>query len=175
MDHVPCLQAWQESLGGINYPLCSDFWPHGVVAEKFGVFRDDGTSERAIFIVDEQGIIRYIDIHDIDDQPDNEILFDELKKLRPDLAAKLPESKELPKGDVIMYCTPWCADCKKTRQWLDDHDIEVVEINIEEYPQAKQIVRGYTGGDLITPTLNIRGEIIIDYDLTALEKVFKIK
>jgi alkyl hydroperoxide reductase subunit AhpC len=81
VDHVPCLQAWQESLGGITYPLCSDFWPHGAVAEKFGVFREDGTSERALFIVDEEGIIQYIDVHDIDDQPDNEILFDELKKL----------------------------------------------------------------------------------------------
>ncbi len=145
------------------------------MAEKFGVFREDGTSERAIFVIDEQGIIRYIDIHDIDDQPDNAILFDELRKLRPDLAAKLPEQGEMPQGEVIMYCTPWCMDCKKARQWFDDHEIEVVEINIEEYPQAKQIVREYTGGDLITPTFDIRGEIIIDYDIAALENVFQIK
>ncbi|HBX68522.1 MAG TPA: hypothetical protein DEH25_03835, partial [Chloroflexi bacterium] len=31
VDHVPCLQAWAESLGGISYPLMSDFWPHGAV------------------------------------------------------------------------------------------------------------------------------------------------
>lgn len=162
-------------MGGITYPLCSDFWPHGAIAEQFGVFRSDGTSERAIFIIDEQGIIQYIDIHDKDDQPDNEILFDALKKLRPDLAAKLPELGEMPQGEVVMYCTSWCPDCKKARQWLDDHEIEVVEINVEEYPQAAKRVREYTGGDLITPTFDIRGEIIIDYDLPALEKIFQTK
>jgi glutaredoxin len=66
-------------------------------------------------------------------------------------------------------------DCKKARQWLDDHEIEVVEINVEEYPEAKQKVRNYTGGDIITPTFDIRGEIIIDYDIAALEKVFQVK
>ena len=80
VDHVPCLQAWAESLTGINYPLLSDFWPHGEVARRYGVLRQEGYSERAIFIIDAEGIIRYIDIHDIDDQPDNNVLFSEVAK-----------------------------------------------------------------------------------------------
>ena len=47
----------------------------------FGVLRTDGRSERAIFIIDKNGLIRYVDVHDIDDQPDNEILFAELEKI----------------------------------------------------------------------------------------------
>ena len=75
VDHVPCLVAWAKSLGDINYPLLSDFWPHGEVAKKYGVFiEEEGKSERAIFIIDKEGIIRYIDIHDIDEQPDNDVL-----------------------------------------------------------------------------------------------------
>ena len=35
-------------------------------------FARDGRSERAVFVIDRDGVIRYIDIHDIDDQPDNE-------------------------------------------------------------------------------------------------------
>ena len=71
-------------MGEINYPLLSDFWPHGAVAEKYGVLiREAGKSERAIFIMDKGGIIRYIDIHDIDEQPDNEVLLGELKKDHP--------------------------------------------------------------------------------------------
>jgi len=66
IDHVPCIQAWADSLGGIHYPLLSDFWPHGAVAKKYGVLRVEGYAERAIFIIDKIGIIRYIDIHDID-------------------------------------------------------------------------------------------------------------
>ena len=81
VDHVPCLKAWAESLGGISFPLLSDFGPLGAVARKYGVKRKEGFSERAIFVLDKYGIIRYIDIHDIEDRPKNKILFAELKKV----------------------------------------------------------------------------------------------
>jgi peroxiredoxin len=73
--------AWAKSLGGLHYPLLSDFWPHGAVAEKYGVLRAEGQAERAIFIVDKTGKIVYIDVHDIDLQPDNEDLFEVLRQL----------------------------------------------------------------------------------------------
>lgn len=81
VDHVPCLKAWAESLGGISFPLLSDFSPLGAVARKYGVKRKEGFSERAIFVLDKYGIIRYIDIHDIKDRPKNKILFAEIKKV----------------------------------------------------------------------------------------------
>ncbi len=88
VDSVPSHEAWQKSIGGISYPLCSDFFPHGEVAKKFGVLRDKdpdapafGASERALFIIDKEGIVRFIDVHPIDEQPDNEELFEVLRKL----------------------------------------------------------------------------------------------
>ncbi len=81
VDHVPCLKAWAESLGGISYPLLSDFSPQAAVAKKYGVRRKEGFSERAIFVLDKYGIIRYIDIHNIKDRPKNNVLFAELKKV----------------------------------------------------------------------------------------------
>ncbi len=39
VDSAPCLKAWAESLGGISYPLLSDFYPHGRFAELYGVLR----------------------------------------------------------------------------------------------------------------------------------------
>ncbi len=81
VDHIPCLKAWAESLGGISFPLLSDFNPLGAVARRYGVKRKEGYSERAVFVVDERGIVRYIDVHDIDDRPSNRVLFSELKKL----------------------------------------------------------------------------------------------
>jgi len=64
-------------------PLLSDFWPHGEVAKKYGVFREQGgLSERAIFLIDKKGVIRYIDVHQISEQPDEEVLFEQLAKLR---------------------------------------------------------------------------------------------
>ena len=51
-----------------------------MVAKKYGAFiKEEGKSERAIFIVDKEGIIRYIDINDIDEQTDNEVLLAEFK------------------------------------------------------------------------------------------------
>lgn len=81
VDSIPSHEAWQKSIGGITYPLLSDFYPHGAVAEKYGVLRDEGMSERALFIIDKEGIIRFIDVHPIDQQPDNEELFEVLRKL----------------------------------------------------------------------------------------------
>ena len=74
--------AWAQSLGGVSFPLLSDFWPHGEVAAKFGVFNPQrGMPERALFIIDKQGVVRYIDVHDIGEQPDEAMLFEELAKM----------------------------------------------------------------------------------------------
>ncbi len=97
VDSVPCLKAWAKSLRGITYPLLSDFWPHGRVANLYGVLREEGYSERAIFLIDKEGIIRYIDIHDINDLPDNEVLFAELRQIEPELASR-PERQEAAKS-----------------------------------------------------------------------------
>ena len=63
------------------FPVLSDFYPHGAVAKKFGILRSDGVSERALFVIDKKGIIRYIDVHDINTRPRLEVLVGELQKL----------------------------------------------------------------------------------------------
>ncbi len=68
-DNVPSLFAWTEAMGGVWFPVLSDFWPHGAVASTYGVLRSSGTTERAIFIIDTKGILRYIDVHDINFRP----------------------------------------------------------------------------------------------------------
>ena len=73
--------AWVKSMGGFDYPILSDYWPHGEVSEKYGILRPAGSSERALFIINKAGEIVYIDVHEIGKQPDNEELFEELRKL----------------------------------------------------------------------------------------------
>jgi peroxiredoxin len=82
VDNHPTNAAWAKSMGGITYPLLSDFWPHGMVATKYQVLRPEGFTERALFIVDKQGKLAYIDIHDISKQPDNGELFKVLRTLQ---------------------------------------------------------------------------------------------
>ncbi|UCG39750.1 MAG: redoxin domain-containing protein [bacterium] len=67
-DNIPSLTAWGQGVN-VSYPVLSDFWPHGYVSLKYDVLRFEGIAERAIFIVDKEGVIRYIDIHDINTDP----------------------------------------------------------------------------------------------------------
>jgi len=81
-DSVYTLKAWAESLSGVQYPLCSDYWPHGKVTQAYAVFNEEvGRPERAIIVVDAEGICRYIDVHTLREVPDEEEIAEELKKL----------------------------------------------------------------------------------------------
>ena len=58
--------AKQRKLG---FPLLADFEPKGEVARAFGVYREDGTSERALFVIDGDGVIRWSYLSPIDVNP----------------------------------------------------------------------------------------------------------
>jgi len=83
VDNAPTLFAWTQQMGELWFEVLSDFWPHGATADRYGVLRTDGTSERALFVIDKKGIIRYIDVHDINQRPDFGVLMKELEKLDP--------------------------------------------------------------------------------------------
>ncbi len=81
-DPVYALKAWAEQLGGLKYPLCSDFWPHGVTTRAYGVFNEEiGRPERAVVLVDRHGICRYIDVHQLRQVPDPEEIAAELTNM----------------------------------------------------------------------------------------------
>jgi glutaredoxin len=179
VDHIPCLKAWAESLGGISYPLLSDFWPHGAVAEEYGVLiHEAGKSERALFVVDKDGIIQYVDIHDIDDQPDNREVFKVLRQLEPH--AVIPQREEEPEPEpeaagaapksVVLYCRPGCIDCRLARRFLERNGVPYTEVNVRATPAAEARVREWTGGDLISPVFDIDGTIVIDFRRAELSK-----
>jgi peroxiredoxin len=87
VDNIPTLYAWTNQMCTADtstklwFPVLSDFWPHGAVADRYGVLRSDGVSERALFVIDKKGIIRYIDVHNINERPRLEDLVRELEKL----------------------------------------------------------------------------------------------
>ncbi len=82
-DQVFSNEAWAKSMGGLSFPLLSDFWPFGYVSAHYGVLRgNSGQAERAIFVVDKQGIVAYVDIHDINEQPPTDKIIAALDRLR---------------------------------------------------------------------------------------------
>jgi len=70
VDNVPTLYAWVQEMGGVWFTVASDFYPHGQLAEKLGILRSTGEAERSLFLIDKEGVIRYIDVHDINSRPD---------------------------------------------------------------------------------------------------------
>ncbi|MGA3083548.1 MAG: peroxiredoxin [Thermodesulfobacteriota bacterium] len=85
VDNIPTLYAWTKQMVPPNeslwFPVLSDFYPHGAVVSKYGVLRSDGVSERALFVIDKKGIIRYIDVHDINLRPPLEELIKALEEV----------------------------------------------------------------------------------------------
>lgn len=87
VDSVYSHIAWQEkAIGATDYPLASDFFPHGAVAQQFGLLRTgqpiSGICERAVVVVDKEGIVRYVQVYDLGEQPRVEEILGSLKALR---------------------------------------------------------------------------------------------
>ena len=85
VDNTPTLYSWTKQMCNpgekLWFPVLSDFYPHGEVASKYGVLRSNGVSERALFVIDKKGTIRYIDVHDINQRPPLDALATALEKL----------------------------------------------------------------------------------------------
>lgn len=81
VDNIPTLFAWTRQMGELWFPVLSDFWPHGHVADAYGVLRTDGTSERALFFINKAGKITHIHVEDINVRPKLDIVAKELEKM----------------------------------------------------------------------------------------------
>jgi peroxiredoxin len=64
-DSVPALRVFAEQ-EGLEYPLLSDFWPHGETSRAYGVFAEDkGCAVRGTFIIDKEGVVRWTVVNDL--------------------------------------------------------------------------------------------------------------
>jgi peroxiredoxin len=83
IDAQPSKTAWAQTLGPIDFDLLSDFYPHGDVARRYGVLREDGgISERAVFLVDKTGRIAWARVYDIPQQPPPGDILEAIQALR---------------------------------------------------------------------------------------------
>lgn len=81
VDTVPSKHAWAKELGIKETRLLSDFWPHGEIAKLYGIFRaENGISERANIIVDEEQKVIFVKVYDIPQLPDIDEIINFLKK-----------------------------------------------------------------------------------------------
>jgi peroxiredoxin len=80
VDSAPSNKAWSESMAVTQTKLLADFWPHGEVAMRYGVFRQaEGFAERANIIVDEHQKVTFVKVYPIQERPDIEEIIRFLK------------------------------------------------------------------------------------------------
>ena len=80
VDSTPCKKAWAKSLGIAKVDLLSDFWPHGDIAAKLGLFIDKfGFSERTNVILDEQRKAIFVKVYPLKELPDIKVVLDFLR------------------------------------------------------------------------------------------------
>ena len=81
-DPAPSLKGWAEKLGGVPFPLLSDYWPHGAVGKAYGIFNEErGMDKRAAYVLDAKGIVRYAKVYPQGTIPESPELLAELRKL----------------------------------------------------------------------------------------------
>jgi len=60
VDSIYCHANWAMSLGGVSFPLLSDFHPKGTVASAYGLYLEQaGITDRATVLIDADGIVRH--------------------------------------------------------------------------------------------------------------------
>jgi len=75
-------RTYSTSLGNIPYPLLSDFHPHGQMIKSYGLWSEQrGTSNRAVIIVDKNGVIRFRREYPLPSPPNPADILAEVEKL----------------------------------------------------------------------------------------------
>ncbi len=81
VDSTFCKKAWSEALNITKTRMLSDFWPHGELAKKLGIFREkEGFSERANILLDEEGRVVFVKVYPIPEVPDIEEIVKIIKE-----------------------------------------------------------------------------------------------
>ena len=83
VDSIMNTTSWEREIGPFDFPLCSDFWPHGEVSRRYGVLGDAGAARRAMFIVGKGGRIEFDRVYPASDFPIAADILDLLTKLKP--------------------------------------------------------------------------------------------
>ena len=79
----PTHKVWATQ-SGFTFPVLSDFWPHGEVAQAYGVFNEDsGFANRGTFLVDRSGVVRFAECKQPGEPRDQKVWAEALRALQP--------------------------------------------------------------------------------------------
>lgn len=76
---------------------------------------------------------------------------------------------------LVMYCRTWCGDCKRARAWLEEHNIDYVEVDVEQDGSARDRAAQLNAGHLHTPTFELGPESCVDFRPERLKELLGIE
>ena len=83
MDSTPSLRAFAAGLGGVGYPLLSDFHPKGAVLQQLDLYNEErGNARRSASLIDKEGVVRWHRVYQPGTLPDPDEALTELDKLQ---------------------------------------------------------------------------------------------
>jgi len=86
VDGMWCHRAFTENRK-LRFPLLADFEPKGAVARRYGVYREqDGTTERALFVIDAHGIIRWRYVSPVNVNPGADGILEALEAITEEVS-----------------------------------------------------------------------------------------
>ena len=77
---------------------------------------------------------------------------------------------------IVIYTTPWCGDCETAKRFLEKRGIPYEEVDIEQRPEAAEIVMKLNDGMRKVPTLDVEGTIVSGdkFDAARFEKDLRV-
>ncbi len=87
----------------------------------------------------------------------------------------MPDARDLnAEPELVMYCTQWCPDCRRAREWLDRHDIPYREVDVSRDDDARERAAGHNEGRLHTPTFELGDGVCVDFRPDRLSELLGI-
>ena len=162
VDSVYSHANWAKDLGGISFPLLSDFEPKGAMAKAYGLYLDGpGITDRATVIIDSSGVVRYVASVTPQGERDIEALAAECEKIDRAATGKtvdLGKPPGVPKGTVL-YVKSQCGFSRATLLARENLHLEgAVQVkNVSEDPKAARELE-QAGGKGQAPCLVVEGK-----------------
>ena len=100
--------------------------------------------------------------------------FESLRKPGEAMAPTTTSDASEGTSGVILYCTQWCPGCRAARIFLKENHIDYVDIDIQRDREAAARVRGWANGNETTPTFDIHGQIVVDWDKKKVSELLGI-
>ena len=62
--------------------------------------------------------------------------------------------------DILLYINTWCGDCRRAVRFLDEYEIPYRTVDLDEHPEAVEVVQSFNRGQRSVPTILIDGEYV---------------